>query len=521
LDDCNSRAIELLAIALLPTLGVWIALGLSAVFAVGLAVQFVFRAERRDNSGSAFPPPRRGHFVLCCALFALFALYASLIPFRFQALTFGEARVSFEHILRREIGIDSFSDCLANILLALPLGFFASAAWGVDRPRFPLAIWQVPLVIATCACFSATLEFLQLWIPARTSSQNDVAAQTIGAAFGAAAWLILGQRVTHWARGFFAASAVDSRSRRILQAYCAILFFYSVLPLDITISPAQLYHKWRDGQHVVLVPRIWDDFSRERISETLATTMLFATVGMLAARPTVRVRIRTAVFAASIWGLSLATAIELAQLFVASRFTKTSDIVLGAAAAALGGAARWWVQQDSASAEANRAVAWRWSVLALVYTISLLVVFTAPFQWLVDSQRIAKRWRNLWNIPFGYSKYWGDPLEALSDVMKKLLLFASLAALLTTALATILAARSTTDQTSGTARRQNQSPWINWFVLASCAALATAIEMLQVYLPPHVADITDVLVATLGASLGVLAASAALSRSNDTSHRLQ
>ena len=507
MDGCNSRTIELLAIALLPTLGVWIALGLSAVFALGLAAQFVFRAEIKDNSASVFPPPRRGHFVVCWALSALFALYASLLPFKFQALTFGEARISFEHILRQEIGIDSRSDCLANILLALPLGFFASAALGVDRPRFPLAVWQVPLVIASCACFSATLEFLQLWVPGRTSSQNDVVAQTVGAACGAAAWLILGHRVTHWVRGFLAASAVDSRSRRILYAYCAILFFYSVLPLDITISPAQLYHKWRDGQHVVLVPRIWDEFSRERISETLTTTMFFATVGMLAARPTARVRIREAVFAASIWGLSLAAVIELAQLFVASRFTKTSDIVLGAAAAALGGAARWWVQQESASAGAHRAVAWRRSALALVYTVSLLVVFTAPFQWLVDLQRIAKRWRNMWQIPFSYSKYWSDPLEALSDVMKKLLLFASLAALLATALATILAAEnsSTSDHTSGTVSRQNQSPWISWLVLASCAVLATAIEMLQVYLPPHVADITDVLLATLGASLGVLA----------------
>lgn len=501
--------IELFAIALLPTLGAWVALGLSAVFAVGLAAQFVFRSEIRDDSASAFPPPRRGHFVVCCALFALFALYASLIPFSFQALTFGEARVSFEYILRREIALDSRSDFLANILLALPLGFFASAAWGVDRLRFPLAVWQVPLVIATCACFSAALEFSQLWVPARTSSQNDVAAQTIGAACGAAAWLMLGQRVTDWVRGFFAASAIDWRSRRILHTYCAILFFYSVLPLDITISPAELYHKWRDGQHVVLVPRIWDEFSRERISETLATTMLFATVGMLAARPTARVRSREAVFAASIWGLSLAAVIELAQLVVASRFSKTSDIVLGAAAAALGGAARWWVQQESASAEANRAAAWRWSALALVYAVSLLVVFTAPFQWLVDPQRIAKRWRNMWNIPFVYAKYWSDPLEALSDVMKKLLLFASLAALLTTALATILAAGNSSTSVQTSASRQNQSPRINWFVLASCAALATAIEMLQVYLPPHVADITDVLLATLGASLGVLAASAA------------
>ena len=64
---------------------------------------------------------------------------------------------------------------------------------------------------------------------------------------------------------------------------------------------------------------------------------------------------------------------------------------------------------------------------------------------------------------------------------------------------------TTTSPSGGTASRQKQSLWINWLVLASCAVLATAIEMLQVYLPPHVADMTDVLLATVGASLGVLA----------------
>jgi hypothetical protein len=83
-----------------------------------------------------------------------------------------------------------------------------------------------------------------------------------------------------------------------------------------------------------------------------------------------------------------------------------------------------------ARAPQRRPSAWKWFVLTAMYSVCLLIIFTAPFQWLNDPARIAKRWRNLWNIPFGYSKYWSDPLEALSDVMRKLILFAILAAVL-------------------------------------------------------------------------------------------
>ena len=40
--------------------------------------------------------------------------------------------------------------------------------------------------------------------------------------------------------------------------------------------------------------------------------------------------------------------------------------------------------------------------------------------------------------------------------------------------------------------------------MAYAASVSLSIEMLQVMLPPHIADVTDVLLCTLGAWLGVL-----------------
>ena len=121
-----------------------------------------------------------------------------------------------------------------------------------------------------------------------------------------------------------------------MLAYSAVLVIYSVLPLDLTISPTELYHKFRDGR-VVLRPLIWKEFFPQQLSNTLGNALLFATVGMLAAswrgaflkdRPLLR---------AVLWGFCLSLGIETMQLFVLSRFTKASDIVLGTLAAAIGG----------------------------------------------------------------------------------------------------------------------------------------------------------------------------------------
>ena len=336
----SSTRETVLAMSLM-TIGLWLATILLVAAAAGIVAQWRSAGPTHDPSAPAAsipPPPRRGHYLTLLIVFAFGALYGSLVPFQFAALGFDVAPRRFGQLWGLDVSVNSRSDWLANVLLGLPLGFCGLAAIAADRQGWGRALWQSSLVIFLCACFSATLEFQQFWCPPRTSSQNDIAAQVLGAALGTGLWLMKGQFLTNWARGFFSTTSAHNRINRLLQAYCAMLFFYSLLPFNITLSPVELLHKLRDRNLVVLQPFTGEEFAPPHISDTLGRALLFATLGMLAAdaRSSTSKHPRP-VLQALLFGLCLSTAIEVAQLFVVNRYTKISDIILSTAAAMLGG----------------------------------------------------------------------------------------------------------------------------------------------------------------------------------------
>ena len=100
-------------------------------------------------------------------------------------------------------------------------------------------------------------------------------------------------------------------------------------------------------------------------------------------------------------------------------------------------------------------------------------------------------------------------MAALEDVMFKLLLFASLGGLLARGMATILqpSCLGKTDEVRGKiiSRQSLRRLLLPGVAILGCAVWATIIELLQVYLPPHVPDLTDVLTAIAGAWLGIMA----------------
>jgi VanZ family protein len=526
------------------TIAPWFTIALAVFGAIGWIGSLVGGQAARNAIPSEVTlpaAPRSGHYLIFLGGFAAFALYGSLVPFQFKALGFAEALRIFAGILRRDIAIESRSDWLSNVLLALPLGYCATGALAVDRRGMTQYGGQLPLVMLGCTCFAAGLEFAQLWVPARTCSQNDIAAQAIGSAIGCAMWVIAGQRTTNWVRQLISAPSPQWRKHRLAQLYCLILFVYSVLPFDLSISPVEIYHKLHRGM-VLFQPITADEFSKDRISETLTQVVMFATLGILVVGENLEVGLRRVLFRAFSWGLCLAMSIECAQLFVLSRYSKVSDVVLGAAAAVAGAMVYFLVfnsgNRSSSRGVSRRQSAWRWFAMAGLYAVMITVIYTAPFEWLQSEARIAKRWHNLWNIPFGYSKYWSDPLEALADVMSKIILFASLGAFLAKGFEPVLSGEMAgakfrrlspanlrekvvgnieylhrdkllhRDEASATANRAcRQCRGLVYLLAVSLiAAFSLLIEMLQVHLPPHVADVTDVLVAAFGGWLGVAAA---------------
>jgi glycopeptide antibiotics resistance protein len=415
--------------------------------------------------------------------FLALALYGSFVPFHFRPLALSEAVSRFQAVCATPVRVESRSDWLANILLFIPLSFLWMAALCVDRPRWAGLIAAL-VVLPACAALSATIEFTQLFFPPRVSSLNDVVAESIGGVLGTLAWLAWGQRITGWARRVWGAPGSKSMAARLLPGYLAYLVLVHVLPLDLTISPVEIYHKYREGR-VTLAPftsRYADGF--EMAQKNLMNVIYFLPIGLLLAH----FRGRTWQCGrcwARVLGLGLAVAgtIEFLQLFVVSRSFDATDIVTGALAvlAGWGGVLVYRRLRPESSAAPGR----RLSVLRLIGLTAWLAVLVflnwQPFDFTpeIGLDRLGR----VPLVPF-VDYYEENYIHAFDQFLQKTFLFVPLGALLT--------------PVDPRPKRGILFP------VLGAALVATTLEAGQLFLPTRVASVTDVLVESFGAWLGIV-----------------
>ena len=477
--------------------------GLAIVVSVLLLLLGGMRRPTATNSGAsgpnhsgaptdARPPiaaPRRIHYFFAWLSFAAFAVYGSWVPLNFRPLPWAEAVARFRAIPFLHLSIGSRADWVANILLFVPIGFCGLAACVCDRRSRLLKSAAALAVMGFCAALSVSVEFSQLWFPGRTVSQNDIVAETIGGAAGVALWLLLGERLTGWIRSF----AVRSASRRqfdwLLQAYLLGLVLYSLFPLDLTISPAELWHKYREGKFR-LVPFADVQFTVEGCFALASNVLLFVPVGMLAATafrgPGQRSR---PLLGSLLAGLAVAGGIELAQTFVYSRYVDATELITAAVGIAAGAA--WRRSQlarpnDASLCPTRRRGLASLHLLAFVaYAAFLAAFFLLPFDFMEDEGRIQRRWQNFFGVPLT-SLYWSTEYNALTQVLRKGLLFAPLGYLgvRMTALA----------QLRGWSRLAGLAA-----SLGAAFVLALGIEFAQIWRDDTTANFTDVVLCTFGA----------------------
>ncbi|HEU5431434.1 MAG TPA: VanZ family protein, partial [Thermomicrobiales bacterium] len=447
-------------------------------------------AGARVAARSALPAPRRGQYLFAWSGFAAFAVYGSWVPLNFRPLPWAEAVARFREIPFLHLSIGSRADWVANILLFVPIGFCGLAALTCDRRSRLGKTCAALAVMAFCTALSVSVEFSQLWFPGRTVSQNDIVAETIGGAAGIVIWLFVGARFTAWLRSF----AVPGDRRRqfdwLLQAYLLGLVLYALFPLDLTISPAELWHKYREGKFR-LVPFADVQFSVEGCFALASDGLLFVPVGMLAATalrgPGRAVR---SILQSLLAGLAVAAGIELAQTFVYSRYVDVTELFT-AALGILAGAA-WRRRRLTRGDESTLSPAGRRGLLALqliafiAYAAFLGAYFVLPFEFIADAGRIQRRWQNFFGVPLA-GLYWSSEYNALTQVLRKGLLFAPLGywGVRMTALA----------QLRGGARLAGLAA-----SLGVAIAMALGIECAQIWRDGTTANFTDVLLCTFGAA---------------------
>ena len=450
--------------------------------------------DRQPIAGrSAAPVPRArpGRTLLWWLTlgYSAFVIYGSLVPLHFQRQPLEAAWAYFQRIPYLDLGIGSRADWVANILLFVPLAFLWLGVLWPRRSRIGQAIVSGVVLLGGVG-LSAAIEFTQIFFPPRTVSLNDIIAETLGTIIGIALWWSTGRRVMAWLAGWSEAHTPTGTTQRLLYGYLFLVFGYSVLPLDLTISVVEIYHKWREGK-VLLVPfSAHYDSGAQRAYALLADTAIWIPAAFLwklssshSARKIV------------LYVLVCATIIEILQLFVYSRVTSTTDVLMAGCGGLIGVALAAWVRPGNdepvvpRSTDGGGGYVLLWILAFAGWCGVLMIVFWYPFDFNTEWGFVHTRIAELKRVPFE-AYYFGTELRAVTEVFHKTGFFFPIGAILAVGVAGI--------------RRRWAVPA---FLLHAASGLiiagvAAGIEIGQVFLPGKIADTTDWFLETLGGLLG-------------------
>jgi glycopeptide antibiotics resistance protein len=427
---------------------------------------------------------RTAHNLLGWLLLAylLFVIYGSLVPLDFRPRPLAEAFTTFVEIPFLELGIGSRADWVANLLLFIPLAFLTTQlAAGLRNPAARLFTYV--LIVAGAVVLAIGIEFTQLFFPPRTVSQNDILAEGLGGLVGTLLGITLGPRFRFWLDAMWRSETNRDRSTQLLHAYLVLLLLFNILPLDLTISPVELFHKWRDGK-IVLIPFAKSTATlSELFYEILTDIAIWIPVGILWAkfpRPLTTIQIAARGFLA-------ASTIEALQLFVYSRMTDVTDILMGTIGVALGGLL---TQRNQAPTSATGiSTTWLWLAAWAAWLCAILAIFWFPFNFTRQSLTWQLVVEAFTRTPFS-TYYYTSEYHAINEALRKLGFFFPAGFLVGTAF-----------------RHRDKNPQgglILW--TAILASLAALVEAGQLLLPGKVADLTDLLLETCGGILGLLSA---------------
>lgn len=403
-------------------------------------------------------------------LSALFVVYGSLVPLNVQGLAWEVAVERFSALLASSPVLSSRVDLASNVLLPMPLAFAAGQVLLGERSN-PARLAIRGAIVLGVFVLAMLVEFLQQFFPPRTLSLTDIQAQTVGGVLALLAQWRWGDPASAWLVGWWQREHAAQRVERALKAYLLVLLSFSMLPLDLTVNPVELYQKWSQGRVLWLPFSGFKGAAHEQLYEVVTDMLVWLPVGVLLGLRRYRswwYVVRT--------GAAAALLIEVLQLFVFSRVTDSTDVVLAAAGVALGAlAVGLWHQQQAL--RLDDIPSGFWGCLWFVWLVVVLAVFWYPFAFRWPPAYMAWDWIR---VPFATYQL-ADEFRATNEVLRRFGFFLPGGLLW---------------GFWGQSRRR--TPWGLWPMLA----VVVLMEVGQVFLPNKVADVTDAGLGALGAWLG-------------------
>lgn len=419
-------------------------------------------------------PRQKRHLGWLLLTWAVFIAYGSWVPLDFRAAD----PVEVWHRLWQWSGATALRaqrlDTAVNVLLTVPLGLGLALLW--SGPGGRLGLFRQAAIVGLVLPLSLLVEWGQGFLPGRSESLGDVLAQTAGTVIGLLLHALAGGPIRRRLAALDAAMDLRSRAAQVLHLYLLGLLLFAVMPLDLTLDVGELYRKWRSGR-VVFVP-----FAGllgvpvDIVYEILSDVLLWVPVGLLWRLDAPRRPVRTIVVRA----MALALMLECAQFVVLSRVSDITDVLLSAVGAWLGANLLPYLPRLLDREPQRLRVACRMGLA--VWLLAVIWIYTWPFAFAWP----AKGWPAFVDafsrVPF-LTYFQRNEFGALNEILRKLLVFLPGGLLLRLVVA-----------------RPGAKASRAW--LLALAVLAFLLEAVQVVLADRVADLTDALLATLGAVLG-------------------
>jgi glycopeptide antibiotics resistance protein len=262
------------------------------------------------------------------AVTTLFILVSTAAPFHFdtslQSVSAHLSRIRLNPLISPDTGRRiSIPDFIQNLLLFVPFGAAAVAAFGGDRPLRHI----FSAVLLGCA-LSMSAESVQLLTADRISSFADVLANTAGALTGAMIATL--SRRGQWARLVgLAKGAATAPTYRAMLATALLVGIASWEPFDVTLDVGVVA-----GHLKVLRAGIWHaSFSADHI----VAFALFLLFGFMLTQWLRELGVRFPVTVGIAAAMTAGIVLEVSQIFIESRLPSVADALANAAGAVAGG----------------------------------------------------------------------------------------------------------------------------------------------------------------------------------------
>ena len=427
---------------------------------------------------------------ICFVAYLGFILYGSLVPFELQHTSLSRAWDVLGNLSFTPLDKASRIDWSTNIMLGIPAPFLGMAQFHRVQ-SLSRTIYIALLIFLICLLTSLLAEFLQIFFSSRIPSLNDLRAQALGEATGLGLYFLLGKRLILGFQRFSRTPLLASKLKYLFVGYLVVLFLYNLMPLDLTLNPADIHHQWKTG-HIILSPFGFDYQSPWHLLYNTATGILIWAAGSFLLVKCERFSIHLAFLFLGAISLS----IECLQLFVMSRFTDITDIVIALAGVLLGGYAGRLCCHDYT--EAKKLPSWIFSARILSGTVALTfwalclcLLSWFPYNFSLEKGLFKHNLENLSLIPFKQYQE-SHILSAITQLFRHIGFFIPAGAVIAFMLK------------GGRLFSQGINSLVTWALFLAVFLVAATVEMGQFFLPGRIPDLTDTILAMVGAWLGFI-----------------